>query len=78
MMVDHVPLEAQKDIRGVLPNNDYTPMHYKILLDTRTQMNTWDTPVFDWLPALDDGNVHFKETLYHDGWHPNDAGYKAM
>ena len=63
---------------GVYPNNDYTPMHYKILLDTRTQMNTWDVPVFDWLPALDDGNGHFKQTLYHDGWHPNDEGYRVM
>lgn len=63
---------------GVYPNNDYTPMHYKILLDTRARMNAWDEPVFDWLPALDDGSGHFKENLFHDGWHPNDAGYRVM
>lgn len=32
---------------GVYPNNDYTPLHYRILLDTRARMNTWDEPVFD-------------------------------
>lgn len=63
---------------GVYPNNHYTEFQYKVLKETDEAMATWGIPVFRWLTALDDGNGHFREGLYHDAGHPNDHGYRVM
>ena len=34
-------------------------------------MATWNVPIFDWLPVLDDGHGRWKESLYFDHAHPN-------
>ena len=63
---------------GVYPHNGYNPMQHRLLLDTCDRMSQWNVPVFQWLEQLDDGEGHFREGLYHDAGHPNDAGYHVM
>ena len=41
-------------------------------------MATWNVPIFDWLPVLDDGHGHWKESLYFDHAHPNTEGQRHM
>ena len=53
-------------------------MHYDLLRETDERMGHWDVPVFHWLEDIEDGRGHFREGLYADAGHPNDAGYQAM
>ncbi|MBO2517871.1 MAG: hypothetical protein CW338_11495 [Clostridiales bacterium] len=63
---------------GVYPNNNYGPMQYALLRETFRRMETRGVPVLQWLDALEDGQGHFREGLYADAGHPNDAGYRVM
>lgn len=41
-------------------------------------MATWDVPIFEWLPVLEDGHGRWKESLYFDHAHPNTEGQRRM
>ena len=63
---------------GVYPNNRYNGFQYETLKKEEALSASWGVPVFSWLSALDDGQGHFREGLYHDAGHPSDEGYRVM
>lgn len=63
---------------GVYPNGDYQAEHAWLLQDTHRRMLTWGVPVFNWLPALEDGSGRWKPGLSSDVAHPNGAGHRLM
>eukprot|EP00435_Cladocopium_sp_Y103_P010049 s2168_g2.t1 len=71
-------MDAMPILGGVYPNNDYNAETYAMLKETARTMATWNVPIFEWLPALDDGHGRWKESLYFDHAHPNTEGQRHM
>lgn len=71
-------MDAMPILGGVYPNNDYNAETYAMLKETARTMATWNVPIFEWLPVLDDGHGRWKESLYFDHAHPNTEGQRHM
>jgi len=71
-------MDAMPVLGGVYPNNDYNADTYAMLKETARTMATWNVPIFEWLPALDDGHGRWKESLFFDHAHPNTEGQRHM
>jgi lysophospholipase L1-like esterase len=78
-------------IAGVYPFDGYTPMHRSVLTRVNEELQSWGeaaarsapdrTPyalAINFLPAVDDGQGHWRKGLQVDEGHPNDAGHVAM
>nr|WP_279611394.1 DUF1796 family putative cysteine peptidase [Thermostichus vulcanus] len=63
---------------GVYPHGDYTAEHHSLLWETHYHMLSWGYPVFNWLPALEDGQGRWKTGLCFDAAHPNSKGHELM
>ncbi|CAK9077985.1 Lipase, partial [Durusdinium trenchii] len=71
-------MDAMPVLGGVYPNNDYNAETYAMLKETARTMATWDVPIFEWLPVLEDGHGRWKESLYFDHAHPNTEGKTSL
>ncbi|NIG57614.1 GDSL-type esterase/lipase family protein [Chitinophaga sp. Cy-1792] len=65
-------------VTGCYPANIFNADDYAFVKKFNAMMKNSGTPFIDLLEAVDDGSGHFKEGMYHDALHPNDAGHEAM
>ena len=65
-------------VSGCYPNDDYLPHHYDYVKRFNEELEGWDVLSFQFLPAVDDGQGHWKSGMCVDAGHPSDLGHNAM
>ena len=67
---------------GVYPNQKYQEKEYQLLKEVHEELQSWKkkfgVEVLDFLSNVDDGSGKWKEGLYSDFIHPNDAGHELL
>lgn len=58
--------------------NDYTSNDYSYIRQMNLFLAQLDVPSINLLGAVDDGNGHWANGYWYDGWHPNDSGHAEL